>query len=176
MARINYVISRANVGGEIVEHVGEFQWDRYTYMYISHSFGRRASSRPWFRTRVITFEIDYKMYRIVWSVLCVKIYVSISSWMNTLSNFKNFDIYLNIWNFHDVKLRNYTNRRKIRILISVQCPSRKPETRHSFLNSVSKEDPRRKFLLFTIYVLVNKIHTIRWKMIYKLLLINFHNL
>lgn len=48
MARINYVISRANVGGEIVERVGEFQWYRYIYIriYVSHSSGRRASSRP----------------------------------------------------------------------------------------------------------------------------------
>ena len=34
MARINYVISRANVGGEIVERVGEFRWYRYIYIYI----------------------------------------------------------------------------------------------------------------------------------------------
>lgn len=44
---------------------------------------------------VLSLSSRYKMCRIVWNVLCVKTYVSISCWMSTTSNFKNFE-YLNI--------------------------------------------------------------------------------
>lgn len=95
---------------------------------------------------VLSLSSRYKMCRIVWNVLCVKTYVSISCWMSTTSNFKNFE-YLNIllrfprrwiaklWSSKDTNFNFGT--------MSIQ-------TRNTtfFLHSVSKEDPKKIFIVY----------------------------
>lgn len=148
MARINYVISRANVGGEIVERVGEFRWYRYIYIYV-YMFLIVLEDEPPVgldSIHVLSLSSRYKMCRIVWNVLCVKTYVSISCWMSTTSNFKNFE-YLNIllrfprrwiaklWSSKDTNFNFGT--------MSIQ-------TRNTtfFLHSDSKEDPKKIFIVY----------------------------
>lgn len=152
MARINYVISRANVGGEIVERVGEFRWYMYMFLIVLEDEPPVGLDS----IHVLSLSSRYKMCRIVWNVLCVKTYVSISCWMSTTSNFKNFE-YLNIllrfprrwiaklWSSKDTNFNFGT--------MSIQ-------TRNTtfFLHSVSKEDPKK---IFIVYVTVDKIHIIR---------------
>lgn len=67
MARINYVISRANVGGEIVERVGEFRWYRYIYIYV-YMFLIVLEDEPPVgldSIHVLSLSSRYKMCRIV---------------------------------------------------------------------------------------------------------------